>query len=44
VLAGLTGDDADLQFSEILPMTLALLVVLTTAHLEDANFVVPTMG
>jgi hypothetical protein len=40
----LTGDRADLQFSEILPMTLALLVVLATAHLEDAHFVVPTMG
>ena len=36
----LTGDGADLQFGELLAMPLALLIVLATAHLEDANLVV----
>ncbi len=34
----------DLQFSELLAMTLALLIVLATAHLENAHLVVLTMG
>src|SRR5688572_4434019 len=37
---GLEGDGADLQFGELLAMPLALLVVLATAHLEDAHLVV----
>src|SRR5205814_1942040 len=36
----LTSDGADLQFGELLAMPLALLVVLATPHLEDANLVV----
>src|SRR3990167_1412894 len=36
-------DRRDLQFGEILTVTLALLVVLATTHLEDVNLVVPTM-
>src|SRR6185369_768034 len=39
-LLRLTGDRADLQFGELLAMPLALLIVLATAHLEDANLVV----
>jgi hypothetical protein len=36
----LSGDGADLQFGVLLAMALVLLVVLATAHLEDANLVV----
>ena len=43
-LCPLCGNRADLQFSELLAMTLTFLVVLTTAHLEDVHFVVFTMG
>ncbi len=34
----------DLQFREVLTVTLTFLVVLATAHLEDANLVVPALG
>src|SRR5690606_16541490 len=36
-------DRSDLQLGEILTMTLALLVVLATAHLEDADLVATTV-
>jgi hypothetical protein len=37
-------DRRNLQFGEILTVTLALLVVLATAHLEDADLLVPAMS
>src|SRR5205085_9947554 len=39
-LCSLACDRTDLQLGELLAMPLALLVVLATAHLEDANLVV----
>src|SRR3990167_3933678 len=36
-------DRRNLQFCEILTVTLTLLVVLATAHLEDSDLVVPAM-
>jgi hypothetical protein len=36
----LSGDRTNLQFCELLAMALALLVMLTTAHFENAHFVV----
>src|SRR5256885_11466121 len=36
----LSSDRHDLQLCELLPMALALLIMLTTAHLEDVHFVV----
>jgi len=36
-------DRADLQFCELLAVTLTFLIVLTTAHLEDVHFVVLAM-
>src|SRR6201996_9807658 len=42
---GRLGDDRrDLDFGEVLAMTAMLLVVLATAHLEDADLVVTTLG
>src|ERR1700712_3553971 len=38
------ADRHDLEFGEVLAMTAMLLVVLATAHLEDANLVVPALG
>src|SRR6478672_1002150 len=38
--SSLARNRADLQFGELLAMALALLIVLATAHLEDANLVV----
>jgi hypothetical protein len=37
------SDRADLQFSELLAVTLTFLIVLATAHLEDVHFVVLAM-
>src|ERR1700758_584176 len=37
-------DRRDLEFGEVLAMTAMLLVVLATAHLEDANLVVPALS
>jgi len=37
-------DRRDLQFGEILTVTLALLIVLASTHLEDVHFVVSAMG
>ncbi|KHK50533.1 hypothetical protein PI87_22280 [Ralstonia sp. A12] len=42
--AALGHDRVDTQLGVILTMPLALLVVLTTAHLEDVHFVVTTVG
>jgi hypothetical protein len=39
----LAVDRNDLDFGEVLAMALTLLVVLTTAHLEDTDLVVTTM-
>ena len=39
----LSNNSADLQFSELLTVPLAFLVVLTTAHFENAHFVVLTV-
>src|SRR5256885_13195150 len=36
----LSSDRHDLQLCELLAMALALLIMLTTAHLEDVHFVV----
>src|SRR5574343_1550358 len=43
VLYSLAVDRADLQLGVVLTMALALLVVLATAHLEDANLVATTV-
>lgn len=40
----LTVDRNDLQFSVVLAMALTLLVVLTTTHFENADFVVTTLA
>src|SRR5690606_28578648 len=40
----LSRDRGDFDFGEILPVTLALLIVLATAHLEDADFVVAAVS
>jgi len=37
-------DRGDLQFSELLAMALTFLIMLTTAHFENAHFVVLAMG
>src|SRR5450830_731818 len=44
VLFCLTDDGADLQFSEVLPVTLAFLIVLATTHFENGHFVVPAVS
>src|SRR3990167_7672557 len=39
-----TDDSADLQFSEVLPVTLAFLIVLATTHFKNGHFVVPAVS
>ena len=44
VVARLRVHRTDLNFGEVLAMTLPLLIVLATAHLEDAHLVMPAVS